>query len=107
MGATAGGRTLHSEPKLQTRGGVLDGRLFIVGLCLLVGCADVGANNPFDPSTPASQQAPARVSGAASLPDDFDAALLEGAVASLWRLDGGDEPAATTVCCAEGSGLAT
>ncbi|MCA9560565.1 MAG: carboxypeptidase regulatory-like domain-containing protein, partial [Myxococcales bacterium] len=50
-------------------------------LAALAGCEDVPATNPFDPATPVSQQAQARLEGTVTLPDGFGASnLAEGRV---------------------------
>ena len=60
-------------------------RLWI--LCLL-GCADVPADNPYDPEAPESVQARGTITGRIVLPDGFGARLLESARV---HLEGGRE----------------
>jgi uncharacterized protein YjbI with pentapeptide repeats len=43
----------------------------LIMLCVCTGCADVAPTNPYDPDTPASQQAVARISGQLILPEGF------------------------------------
>ncbi len=50
-------------------------------LAVLVGCEDVPATNPFDPATPVSQQAQARLEGTVTLPEGFgETNLADGRV---------------------------
>ena len=43
----------------------------LIVLCVCVGCAEVAPTNPYDPDTPTSQQAVARISGQLVLPESF------------------------------------
>ena len=68
-----------------------------IPLCLLVllgilACADIGASNPFDPATPAAQQAPGTVLGRLALPTGFAATEAEGIKV---RLETGTPPERT------------
>ena len=60
---------------------------------LLGACSDIPASNPYDPSTPAAQQATASIVGRLVLPQDFDATNFGGArVALSTQLDPAAEP---------------
>ena len=82
-------------------------------LGLLIGCAEVPANNPFDPSTPASQQAFGAITGKLLLPpaegpDDpgFDQSVLARGRVELWAAGGDDaSPLADTTPDEEGAYL--
>ena len=57
-------------------------------LAVLASCSEIPANNPYDPATPAAQQAPGAVTGRFALPAGFDVTLLTGAEAALQPLQG-------------------
>ena len=64
--------------------------LFSVCLLLLLGptgCSDVPATNPYDPSTPAAQQARGTLEGRVALPTGYAAELFDGASVELRRAD--------------------
>ena len=50
---------------------------------LAAGCADIPASNPFDPSTPSAQQAPARLTGALLTPPGYAPAVYSEASIEL------------------------
>ncbi len=51
---------------------------------MLIGCAEVGADNPFDPQAPKSKQQKGQVRGTLVLPSDFSRALFDGAAVELY-----------------------
>lgn len=59
--------------------------LFVLGLTALLGaCTNVDPSNPWDPSTPAAQQAKGRVRGAVALPPGYSPERLAGAGVDLF-----------------------
>ena len=62
-------------------------KFLVAFLCFVMACSDVPATNPYDPTTPADQQATTTVRGRAVLPSDFEAARFGAAVARLARED--------------------
>ena len=65
---------------------VLGGRSFVAFLCVLVvACSDVPATNPYDPSTPAAQQARGALRAALLPPEGF--AVPQGGQARIVRQD--------------------
>ncbi len=75
-------------------------------LCLVLGvaCSEVPATNPFDPSTPAAQQATGRVSGRLVLPDGFAwDGPRAGATIELRAAENPNEVAYSAVVDAEGA----
>ena len=64
----------------------------VVTLALVAwGCSEAPATNPFDPATPAAQQASGRITGRLTVPAGFDPALLAEARAEIW-LGAGEQP---------------
>ena len=50
----------------------------LFAFALLSGCSDLAATNPYDPRTPAAQQATGRIVGRVRMPDRFRESRLEG-----------------------------
>lgn len=67
----------------------------LLALSWLAGCGEVAATNPYDPSTPANQQAPGTLLLTLRLPAGFDTAAFE------------DTPSATLADPAEPPGAGT
>lgn len=66
----------------------------VTALVALAGCEDVPATNPFDPATPVSQQAQARLEGTVTPPEGFGASMLARGRVDL--VDGAGEITRTT-----------
>lgn len=67
----------------RTSGGFGTCALVLLGLGLLVACADVAPTNPYDPATPIAQQQKGQVVGTLRLPPGFGVDRLADAVVSL------------------------
>lgn len=66
--------------------------LLIGAVALLLGCAEIAATNPFDPETPAGQQAGGTLRGRVVAPAGYDLAQLVSPQIGLRALDGaGDD----------------
>lgn len=67
----------------------------LLTLWALGGCSEVGPTNPFDPATPAAQQAPGAISGSLTLPEGYAASALEAARVTLRALQADATPRTT------------